>query len=218
MSMPISELRTRQKVGIKINTTSRLSSVPMSREQTHVPVVKESPFLVIQDIEESALASDIAIEATRPSMIPNEKNQKSGKETIIDPGQKAQEVIDSLKKENKAAKILAKMGYKVEQNPEIKGTEKKPDYKIEGVVFDCYSPAESTAARNIVSAIDKKVRAGQTQRIVLNLDGWRGDEGEILEWIKGRHIEELEEILVVKDETVHHLFVQEKVIAPETTE
>lgn len=82
MSIPISELRTRQKVGIKINTTSRLSSVPMPREQTHVPVRKASPFLVIQDIEESALASDIAIEATRPSMIPNRENPIYGKKLL----------------------------------------------------------------------------------------------------------------------------------------
>lgn len=218
MSIPISELRTRQKVRIKKNTTSRVSSAPMPREQTHVPVVTESPFLLIQDIEESALASDTAIEATRPSRPPNRENPIFGKKTIIDPKQSVQEKIVSLEKENRAAEILAINGYVVEQNPEIEGTEKKPDYKIEGVVFDCYSPAESTAARNIVSAIHKKVRAGQTQRIVLNLDGWRGDEAEILEGIKERHIEELKEILVVRGETVHHLFVQERVIAPETTE
>lgn len=129
--------------------------------------------------------------------------------------QKIPEKIVSLEKENRAAEILAINGYVVKQNPEIEGTEKKPDYKIEGVVFDCYSPAKSTAARNIVSAIDKKVRAGQTQRIVLNLDGWLGDEVEILEGIKGCP---MEEILVVRGETVHHLFVQERVIAPETTE
>lgn len=63
----------------------------------------------------------------------------------------------SLTRENETAEILAKNGYVIEQNPAIEGTTRNPDYLIEGVVFDCYSPAEKTKVRNVASVIEEKV-------------------------------------------------------------
>lgn len=53
--------------------------------------------------------------------------------------------------------------------------EKKPDYLIEGCVFDCYSPSEGRSVRNVWSEVRDKVETGQTQRVVVNLRDWGGD-------------------------------------------
>ncbi|GAB3811852.1 CdiA C-terminal domain-containing protein [Micromonospora zhanjiangensis] len=50
-----------------------------------------------------------------------------------------------------------------------------PDYLIEGHVFDCYSPKPDTKVRNVWTEVSKKVADDQTQRVVLNLQDWRGD-------------------------------------------
>ena len=78
--------------------------------------------------------------------------------------------------------ILAKNGYKVEQNPKLPGS-KNPDYMIENKVFDYYSPKDGTSVRNIASNIAKKIDSGQTDRIILNLDDWHGSGGNINELI-----------------------------------
>jgi len=69
--------------------------------------------------------------------------------------------------ENWSADRLAESGYNVEQNPSIPGS-KKPDFVIEGRVFDNYAPSTSNA-RSIVDGVNTKVREGQADRIVLNL-------------------------------------------------
>jgi len=52
----------------------------------------------------------------------------------------------------------------------------RPDYLLEGRVFDCYSPTRPTKnARGIWSEVEEKVVDNQTQRVVVNLESWRGD-------------------------------------------
>ncbi|MEW2377394.1 hypothetical protein AB0883_15010 [Micromonospora sp. NPDC047812] len=52
---------------------------------------------------------------------------------------------------------------------------RSPDYLIEGLVFDCYAPTSSAPPRSVWSAVTKKVQRQQTQRVMLNLQDWRGD-------------------------------------------
>lgn len=59
----------------------------------------------------------------------------------------------SLLRENEAAETLAKNGYEVEQNPIVKGTNRNPDYIIEGEIFDCYAPSKNKSVRGIASTI-----------------------------------------------------------------
>lgn len=115
--------------------------------------------------------------------------------------------IRSLIRENESAETLAKNGYNVEQNPQVPGN-KRPDYKIEGKVFDCYSPQDGTSVRNIASGIQKKVEAGQTNRIVLNLDDWHGGGGNIDDLVNQLNdwpIKDLEEVIVINHyhEVIH---------------
>ena len=87
----------------------------------------------------------------------------------------------------------------MEQNPSVPGS-KKPDYLIEGEIFDCYSPKDGTSVRNIASGIQRKIDEGQTNRIILNLDDWHGGGGSIDDLIKQLNdwpIEGLEEVKII---------------------
>jgi hypothetical protein len=76
--------------------------------------------------------------------------------------------VDGLAGENEAAIDLARGGYEIEQNPVVPGG-KNPDYRIEGKIFDAYTPTTANP-RNIWSNIQRgKIETGQTERIVLNL-------------------------------------------------
>ena len=107
--------------------------------------------------------------------------------------------IRSLTRENDAADTLARSGYQVEQNPQVPGS-KNPDYRIENKIFDCYSPKDGTSVRNIASNIAGKVDAGQTDRIILNLDDWHGGGGNIDELISQLNkwpIDGLQEVKII---------------------
>lgn len=75
----------------------------------------------------------------------------------------------SIRRENEAAQELAEWGFDVEQQPTVAGS-KKPDLRLNGNIFDVYSPAYDTPLKNIRGAIMKKVDDNQARRIVVNLD------------------------------------------------
>ena len=113
----------------------------------------------------------------------------------------------SLTRENETAEILAKNGYVIEQNPAIEGTTRNPDYLIEGVVFDCYSPVENTKVRNVASVIEEKVmQKGQAERVVLNLDDWNGNVDELVRQLNDYPIEGLKEVIIVYNGTVRSIY------------
>jgi hypothetical protein len=101
----------------------------------------------------------------------------------------------SVELENKAADILANAGYKVEQNPTVPGL-KRPDYRIEGEIFDCYSPNTSDP-RSIVDMINKKVVRGQADRIVLNLEDSGITRNELRQAITDYGAKDLKEVIVI---------------------
>jgi len=79
-----------------------------------------------------------------------------------------------LKRQNEAADALAYYRYKVENMPQVHPSDhlnpaKEPDYRIEGEIFDCYTPGETRTAKKIRNGISEKVKEGQANRIVLNL-------------------------------------------------
>lgn len=111
----------------------------------------------------------------------------------------------SLELENEAAEILAKNGFDIEQNPFVSGV-KNPDYRIEGKIFDCYSPYKDTNVRNIWSSIEKKIVEEQTKRIILNLKIWEGDILKLQKQFSDWAIEGLEEIIyITKEGKINHL-------------
>jgi hypothetical protein len=98
---------------------------------------------------------------------------------------------------------LARHGYDVEQNPALPGS-KRPDYLIEGRVFDHVAP-ETDRARNIWSRVEEKVVKGQASRVVVCLDGARIRVDELREQFRWP-IPGLEEVLVIRRGEVRRLF------------
>lgn len=106
----------------------------------------------------------------------------------IEPDEDA-EVRRSLEMENSAAVVLGGSGHQIQQNPtraevararldadDVGDPKKDPDYLVEGRVFDCYSPVKPTkAVRGVWTQVKVKIDEGQTQRVVVNLEDWRGD-------------------------------------------
>ncbi|MCM4079992.1 CdiA C-terminal domain-containing protein [Paractinoplanes hotanensis] len=92
--------------------------------------------------------------------------------------------------ENSGAVVLADKGWQIKQNPspdevaqarlttgDRGDPDKNPDYLLEGRVFDAYSPTNpDKSARGIWRQVQEgKIEAEQTQRVVINLEDWRGD-------------------------------------------
>jgi hypothetical protein len=133
-----------------------------------------------------------------------------GTSTRIKPGQKA-DVRRSLELENSAAAILADRGYRLKQNPtpdevaqarlDTGDTGKptsKPDYLLEGRVFDCYSPVKPTKnVRGIWSEVEEKIVGEQTQRVVVNLEDWRGDMAALHRQFDDWPIDRLKELKAI---------------------
>lgn len=112
----------------------------------------------------------------------------------------------SLRRENESAAIIARAGYNIEQNPTPPvGSSNKPDYLIEGRIFDCYAP-ETVNAYNIVDTIAVKVGKKQTNRIILNLDDSTVSIEKIRNQLTSTVIPGLEEILIIKNNEIFPFF------------
>ncbi|SDM25741.1 CdiA C-terminal domain-containing protein [Allokutzneria albata] len=103
---------------------------------------------------------------TRPSRSPDPTAKPGGYPARVYPDDE-DETVRGITRENESAAILARHGYVVEQRPRVPGR-KKPDFRIEGRIFDNYAPS-SARARNIASEMAVKIEEEQTDRIVLNL-------------------------------------------------
>jgi hypothetical protein len=113
--------------------------------------------------------------------------------------------------ENSAAAVLADSGYRVHQNPtpaEVAQARadtgdtglptKNPDYLIEGRVFDCYSPTEpEKSLRGVWTETKNKIMKEQTQRVVVNLEDWRGDVRDLQRQFDDWPINGLKEVKVI---------------------
>jgi hypothetical protein len=88
-----------------------------------------------------------------------------GPKTLIGPGNT--ENVRGITRENESAIILAKKGYVVEQNPVVSGR-KKPDFRINGEIYDNMAPSTSNPYSILTTARDK-VLNGQAPNIVINL-------------------------------------------------
>jgi hypothetical protein len=113
------------------------------------------------------------------------------------------ETVRGRERENESAQVLARFGYDIEQNPKLPG-DKRPDYLIEGRVFDHMAP-ETPRARNIWGRAGQKVKEGQASRIVINLDDSRVRVDELREQFRWP-IPGLEEVLVIRRGDVRRLF------------
>lgn len=131
-------------------------------------------------------------------------NGYGGNPTKINPDD-APENIRALTRENESAQTLSSK-YDVEQNPKGDFGGKNPDYKIDGEVYDCYSPS-SSSPRNISSNIsDSKIATGQTTNVVINLDDSPVSMAQMSEQLKNYPIEGMENAIGIKNGEIVKLY------------
>lgn len=132
---------------------------------------------------------------TNPSGKPDPNRKPRGRRTDTHPTKKKDR---PLRRENEAADTLSEHGFDVEQNPPPKPNGKEPDYKVEGEYFDCYSPSTKNLD-NIRDEVSGKVKEGQADRLILNLDDCPRSLDEIRGVLERKPVNGLKEIFVVKD-------------------
>ncbi|MBF6338830.1 helix-turn-helix domain-containing protein [Nocardia abscessus] len=141
-------------------------------------------------------------DVTRPSRDPDPDAVPSGSEAVVPvlgadhgpPGFLQEQ--RGLQRQNEAAVVLARAGFRVEQHPVESGA-RLPDFRIEGKLFDCYSPATGRVS-NICFEIRRKVYVKrQAERIVVNLADSTADPGELSLALHRHPIPNLREILAI---------------------
>jgi peptidoglycan hydrolase-like protein with peptidoglycan-binding domain len=103
----------------------------------------------------------------------------------------------SLQRENESADVLADHGYKVEQRPNVPGG-KKPDYEIEGEIFDCKAPSTGNP-RSAATAMKDAMERGQADRFVLNLEDSTLTPEAMKKQLSDWPIDGLKEVLAIKN-------------------
>lgn len=140
---------------------------------------------------------------TSASWAPDPTATPAGRRTQSSPNASADRVRSDIR-ENEAADTLAQSGYDIEQNPSVPGS-KRPDYRIEGKIFDNIAP-KTDNPRSIWSRAKDKIDEQQTERVVLNLDDSAVDIDVLRAQFADWPIEGLQEVLVVRGGQVIPLF------------
>ncbi|MBF6465256.1 hypothetical protein IU427_08670 [Nocardia beijingensis] len=139
---------------------------------------------------------------TRPSRDPHPAAAPSGPEAVVPvlgpgpvpPG--LRHAQRGLQRQNEAAFVLARAGFRVEQHPDESGA-RLPDFRIEGRIFDCYSPTTGKVS-NICFEIRRKVNVKrQADRIVVNLADSAADPVELSLALRRHLIPNLREVLAI---------------------
>ncbi|RZJ58263.1 MAG: hypothetical protein EOO55_01275 [Hymenobacter sp.] len=107
----------------------------------------------------------------------------------------------ALRRENESAVLLAQAGYRVAQNPTVAGTTRNPDYLIENRVFDCYAPTNSKP-RAIATTLEGKIKKGQAQRFILNLEDSSVDITALQQQFTQYPVAGLQEVIIIKHQQV----------------
>ncbi|MBK9265693.1 MAG: DUF4150 domain-containing protein [Polyangiaceae bacterium] len=138
-----------------------------------------------------------------------------------EPVQGNAETRHKLARQHEAADTLAARGYDVEHNHDLRpGTSRKPDYRIEGRYFDCYTPTVSKtkprpnnksphgtkAIGRARDEISEKVAKRQTDRVVVNLDDTDITPSEMQAILQRRPIDGLKEVITIKNGNIQHIF------------
>ncbi|MEK8020164.1 MAG: hypothetical protein VSS75_025105 [Candidatus Parabeggiatoa sp.] len=118
----------------------------------------------------------------------------------------------SLQHENESADILVENGHHVEQNPFTRADDnirkgKQPDYRINGEIFDNYAPNDKADVEQIRNEISRKVKRGQTYRVVLNLEDNDVPIKDIETMFKIRKpVLNLQQLIILKNGEILELF------------
>ncbi|MFF4539147.1 putative T7SS-secreted protein [Streptomyces aureus] len=145
------------------------------------------------------------VDRTKPSGEADPHAQPRGNPESLSKNDDA-ETIRAKGREVHSAETLARQGYDVEQSPGKMPNGTKPDFRVEGKIFDNYAPT-SDNPRSIWRAVEKKVDKGQTERVVLNLGDSGADLGALRQQFQSWPKEGLKEVMVIDREgNIVHLY------------
>lgn len=134
---------------------------------------------------------------------PNIVEARPGEPTPINPGDD-EATQRGHRRENESAQILGQNGFDIIQNPAVDGP-KRPDYLINGEIYDHYAPSTSTA-RNIWDTVKEKVENEQASNIVIGLQDSDVDEGALRQQFENWPIQGLEDVIIIRpDGTIGRL-------------
>ena len=145
---------------------------------------------------------------TLPSMLPDLNRLPEGSVKISTKRDKDVDNSRAINRENESAKTLAEHGYKVNQLSDTTAGKlqgiKKPDFEIEGNVFDNYAPSANKSARGVWSEIRDKVSnpktgAKQADRFVINMSDSKLSFDEMTKQFKDFPLDGLKEIILVRN-------------------
>jgi Contact-dependent growth inhibition CdiA C-terminal domain len=153
---------------------------------------------------------EVEILKTTPSLSIDKTRVPEGKPKVLDPKDVHPDNVRGTKGENASAKTLAENGYKIEQlSDKVKGSKQninKPDLKVEGKIFDAYTPKSTTSARNIWDVLNKKIEKGQADKFVVNMDESKLTIEQMTKQFKDFPMKGLKEVILTKDGKVIHFF------------
>ena len=139
--------------------------------------------------------------STEPPVRGNEPMQSTGtpggERTEVDP-RSSKDKQRGIIRENESADLLAANGYDVEQNPPTLPNGKNPDYLINGNVYDNLAP-QSPKVEQVRKGISKKIKSGQTERIVLNLDDTPVSIDELRNLLNRKPVSGLKDLIIIKE-------------------
>ena len=128
---------------------------------------------------------------------PNIVEARPGDPTKINPNDD-EATQRAVRREKESAQLLEQNGYKVVQNPVVPGL-KRPDYLINGEVYDHYAPT-TERLRNIWSEVQDKVERGQASNIVINLQGTEVQEEALRRQFDSWPIKGLGNVIIIRQD------------------
>lgn len=118
-------------------------------------------------------------------------------EAELPPKNASIEMVRSIKRQNEAAKALAKAGYDVEQLPNVAKNRANPDLKINGEVADVASPQTGSLLSVWKTINDKVIKQAKT--VVLNLVDSPLGFDDIQKNIAEYPVKDLKKLYLLKD-------------------
>lgn len=152
---------------------------------------------------------------TEPSLPPDPNRLPEGNPKKPTSKDKDPNNLRAITRENESANVLAQNGYRIKQlSDSTKGKVpgvKKPDFEIEGKVFDNYAPSANKPARGIWAElrdkiIDPKTGAKQADRFVVNMNDSKLTIEQLKQQFKDFPLPGLNEIIIIKDGKVVPFF------------
>lgn len=174
----------------------------------------------LRAFEKSGVQSPRGVDAFGDRTLPKHNTPQEAVGTFRDPTAPGldEATSNAYRREKEALNAMGEKGYKVQVLPEKKnggngygrlmrdGTKPgNPDALVnENRVFEVYSPT-SDKLMNVASTIQDKVYK-QSQRIMLNLDGFSRKTEELVKYIEENPVDELLELMVYRDGNFSHYF------------